>query len=100
MPKPSTPALLEMQVSPYTPFSTSAAMQFSGMPQRPNPPNANTAPSGISRTASAAFFTILFMLLSIPANGRLGTRKGALCLDALLEGEQLGFPVEPLRIAP
>ena len=40
IPKPSTPALFPTMVRPFTPLSRSAAMRFSGMPHRPNPPAA------------------------------------------------------------
>src|SRR6267154_3460991 len=38
MPKPSTPALLETMVRSFVPARWTAAMRFSGMPQRPKPP--------------------------------------------------------------
>ena len=65
MPKSSTPALLLMQVSSLTPFSFSAAIQFSGMPQRPKPPNMMVAPLSISSTASAALLYILLIMLGL-----------------------------------
>jgi hypothetical protein len=63
IPKSSTPALLEMQVSCFTPFFTRAAMQFSGIPHSPNPPSISTAPSLISDMAASADATTLFMLI-------------------------------------
>ena len=39
IPKSSTPALLDMQVSCFNPFFTRASIQFSGIPQRPKPPS-------------------------------------------------------------
>src|SRR5258707_13849863 len=38
MPNPSTPALLETIVRSFVPLRLTAAMRFSGMPQRPKPP--------------------------------------------------------------
>src|SRR5438309_8808640 len=73
MPKSSTPALLEMQVSPLIPFSTSAAIVFSGIPQSPKPPRASVAPSGMSRTASWASFTSFFMILFPPTQSMTGS---------------------------
>src|ERR1019366_3944453 len=56
MPRPqsSTPQLFETHVSPETSLSASAAMRFSGIPQRPNPPTTSVAPDGTSWTAFAA----------------------------------------------
>src|SRR5690242_264774 len=62
IPKSSTPALLEIQVSPFTPFFKIAAMQFSGMPLRPKPPSMSVALSGMSFTASSASFTTLLIM--------------------------------------
>ncbi len=45
MPKSSTPALLPMIVRSVTPLATTAAMRFSGIPHRPNPPAAIRIPS-------------------------------------------------------
>src|SRR5438552_15615177 len=51
-----------------------AAMRFSGMPQGPNPPAVNVAPSARSAIASSALATVLSMAASIiPA---LGLRVG------------------------
>src|SRR5215831_5005854 len=61
MPKSSTPALLLTTVRFFVPRACSAAMRFSGMPQRPNPPIMMVAPSGIRATASAAPVTTLFI---------------------------------------
>jgi hypothetical protein len=48
-PQSSTPALLETQVSPFTPFATSALMRFSGMPHNPKPPTTSSEPSRNAR---------------------------------------------------
>jgi hypothetical protein len=61
MPKPSTPALLEIQVRLSIPLRTKAAIQFSGIPHNPKPPSINVAPDGISCIASSAFATTLFI---------------------------------------
>src|SRR5436190_11205216 len=61
-PQSSTPALFETQVRPFTPRSTSALMRFSGMPQSPKPPTTSVAPSKMSRTASPADATTLFIM--------------------------------------
>src|SRR5579862_7313255 len=61
MPKPSTPALLLIVVRFFTPLRTRARIRFSGMPHRPKPPTMMLAPSGISRTASSALATTLFI---------------------------------------
>ena len=45
MPKSSTPALLLTIVSSFVPLRRTAAMRFSGMPQRPKPPMRIVAPS-------------------------------------------------------
>src|SRR5579859_610191 len=45
MPKPSTPALLETIVRSFVPLRWTAAMRFSGMPQRPKPPMRMVMPS-------------------------------------------------------
>src|SRR5260370_2816317 len=45
MPKSSTPALLLTMVRSLVPFRRTAAMRFSGMPQRPNPPMRMVTPS-------------------------------------------------------
>jgi hypothetical protein len=39
-----------------------AAIQFSGIPQRPNPPNISTAPERISFTAASALSTTLLII--------------------------------------
>src|ERR1039457_3553011 len=56
MPRPqsSTPQLFETHVSPVTSLAASAAMRFSGIPQRPNPPTTRVAPDETSWTAFAA----------------------------------------------
>jgi len=53
-PKLSTPALLDTAVTSFTPLFTSAAMEFSGMPQRPKPPNSIVIPLVTPLTASSA----------------------------------------------
>ena len=65
MPKSLVPALLLMTVRPFDPRSRRAAMRFSGRPQRPKPEIMIEAPSGMSRTASAASFTTFFMVSMI-----------------------------------
>src|SRR5580700_3907299 len=45
MPKLSIPALLLTMVKSFTPLRRTAAMRFSGMPQRPKPPIRMVAPS-------------------------------------------------------
>src|SRR5579875_899641 len=47
----------------FTLRRTRAAIRFSGMPHSPNPPSMMVAPSGMSRTASSAFATTLFIFL-------------------------------------
>src|SRR5262252_10592949 len=61
MPKSLTPALFDITVRPLAPWSRIALIRFSGMPHRPKPDTMIEAPSGTSRTASAALFTTLFM---------------------------------------
>src|SRR5262249_40990946 len=53
-PQSSTPQLLDTTVRSLTPRRTSAAIRFSGMPQRPKPPTTIVAPSATSATASSA----------------------------------------------
>src|SRR5512146_666573 len=60
-PNPSTPALLLTVVRFLVPFLTRARIKFSGLPHRPKPPIMMLAPSGISRTASSALPTTLFI---------------------------------------
>src|SRR5436190_21307379 len=68
MPKSLVPALLLMTVRSFAPCWRRAAMRFSGIPHRPKPEIMMDAPSGTSRTASAASLTTLFMeRLSRPA---------------------------------
>src|SRR5262245_48370396 len=66
MPKSLTPALFDITVRPFAPWSRRALIRFSGMPQSPKPDTMIDAPSGTSRTASAALFTTLFMALPGP----------------------------------
>ena len=61
IPKSFVPALLLMTVRPLLPFSRSAAIRFSGIPHSPKPDTMMEAPSGMSRTASAASRTTLFI---------------------------------------
>ena len=61
IPKSVTPALFEMMVRPFAPWSRRARIRFSGIPHRPKPDTITVAPSGTSRTASAALLTTLFM---------------------------------------
>src|SRR2546426_5724286 len=61
MPKSLVPALLLMMVRCFAPCWRRAAMRFSGSPHRPKPATMMDAPSGMSRTASAASLTTLFM---------------------------------------
>src|ERR1700731_4609641 len=61
MPKPSTPMLLLMVCRPLTPFRTSAAIRFSGMPHSPKPPIITVGPSGMSATAASDVAITLFM---------------------------------------
>ncbi len=65
-PKPSTPALFEMHVSPFTPESRSAAISASGMPHRPKPPTAIVWPSATmpARAAAALGNTLLIEVLA------------------------------------
>src|SRR6266852_8214823 len=54
MPKSSTPALLLTMVRSFVPLRRTAAMRFSGMPQRPKPPMRMVAPSWIFSMAASA----------------------------------------------
>src|SRR5713226_528027 len=54
MPKSSTPALLLTMVRSFVPLRRTAAMRFSGMPQRPKPPMRMVAPSWILSMAASA----------------------------------------------
>src|SRR5437879_3198879 len=54
MPKSSTPALLLTMVRSFVPLRRTAAMRFSGMPQRPKPPIRMVAPSWIFSMAASA----------------------------------------------
>lgn len=69
----TVPALLETTVKSFEPFSNTAAMRFSGIPQRPKPPTNNLAPSGMSFTASAALSNI-FDFFDVDVVDRLHTR--------------------------
>jgi penicillin-insensitive murein DD-endopeptidase len=74
-PKSSTPQLLETKVRSFTPSSFRARMEFSGMPQRPNPPARIVAPEGTSATASRAVAKTLFMARRDYRNERGGARE-------------------------
>src|SRR4029450_1518177 len=65
-----------MTVRPRDPLSCSAAIRFSGRPHRPNPQTMIDAPSGMSRTASAASFTTLFIGLPAPIITRRDIIRG------------------------
>src|SRR5229473_6931989 len=54
MPKSSTPALLLTMVRSFVPLRRTAAMRFSGMPQRPKPPIRMVTPSRILSMAASA----------------------------------------------
>ena len=58
-------------VRSFAPWSRRARIRFSGIPHRPKPDIMTTAPSGMSRTASAALLTTLFMGCS-PVGSRTG----------------------------
>ena len=53
-PKPSTPALLLMQVSCSAPLSRKAAIKASGIPHRPKPPTAMVCPLATTPSKAAA----------------------------------------------
>ncbi len=53
-PQPSTPQLFDTIDKSRVPCASSASMSAMGLPERPNPPTASDAPSGMSATASAA----------------------------------------------
>ena len=55
------PQLLEMTVRFFTPRRASSRMQFSGLPDRPKPPDMITAPSCMSCRAFSAFSKTLFI---------------------------------------
>src|SRR6266446_1061441 len=63
MPKSSTPALLLTMVRSFVPLWRTAAMRFSGMPQRPKPPIRIVAPSWIFSMAASAEAMRLSMVL-------------------------------------
>lgn len=48
-----------MRIPHFIPFSFTAAIKVSGMPQRPNPPTNSFDPDGISATAAVADENIL-----------------------------------------
>src|SRR5688572_29585415 len=53
-----------MQVKPFTPFFTRAAIQFSGIPHKPKPPNIKVMLSLMSLMASSAFLTTLLIIVN------------------------------------
>src|SRR5579864_294424 len=53
--------LLLMVCRPFTPFRTSAAIRFSGMPHSPKPPIITVAPSEMLATAASDVSITLFM---------------------------------------
>src|SRR5690606_1318444 len=75
-PKPSTPALLLMQVRFLTPESRSAAIRASGMPHRPKPPTAIIWPS--STTPASASSALAYTLSICPAPGNRDSWKARL----------------------
>src|SRR4029453_9694154 len=58
-PHPSTPQLFETTSRSLVPCASSARISTIGTPDRPNPPTASDAPSGMSATASAAVRYVL-----------------------------------------
>src|SRR3954447_650323 len=77
MPRPLSvvPQLFETMVRFFTPLRWMASIRFSGLPHRPNPPDMITAPSCMSRMASSALPTTLF--IEPPKPGSVGTRSRA-----------------------
>src|SRR5712692_2206044 len=73
MPKSSTPALLEMMVRSFDPLRRTAAIRFSGMPQRPKPPIRMVAPSRSPAMAVSALATRLSMVSPL-ANSSAGLK--------------------------
>ena len=53
-PQSSTPQLFETIERSRVPWASNASMRAMGFPERPKPPTASEAPSGMSATASAA----------------------------------------------
>src|SRR5215218_5676849 len=70
-PQSSTPQLLLTVSRSRVPERWSASMRATGMPQRPKPPTAREAPSGISATASSALATTLSITVP-PHRGQSG----------------------------
>src|SRR4029453_4158454 len=71
-PQSSTPQLLGAPFGSLAPRSGRAAISFIGLPDRPKPPTAREAPSGMSATASAGLGTTLSIpgpLLPEPRTG-------------------------------
>jgi hypothetical protein len=52
--------LFEMQVNSFAPLALIVAIEFSGIPHNPNPPNMTVMPSEIPLIASSALLTTLF----------------------------------------
>ena len=74
----------------------SARIRFSGIPHSPKPETITVAPSGTSRTASAALFTTLFMLAPRAAPGRLDDSRAA-TRDSADARPSCGADAEPRR---
>ena len=68
---------VDITVRFFAPWSRSAVIRFSGIPQSPKPDTMIDAPSGMSRTASAALFTTFFMGSPRAAPGRVDDSRGA-----------------------
>src|ERR1700680_5085379 len=66
------PMLLLMVCRPLTPFRTSAAIRFSGIPHSPKPPIITVAPSGMSATAASDVAITLFMHVYRIVDDQLG----------------------------
>ena len=62
---PSTPALLEITVRPFTPESFTASISVSGMPQRPKPPDINVM-SSFNIPSNAVLASAYIFLSLIP----------------------------------
>src|SRR3954463_11276391 len=69
----------------FTPLRWMASIRFSGLPHSPKPPLMITAPSWMSRTASSALATTLFIGLALHHQG-----------DALAAADAQGGHAAPL----
>src|ERR1700677_4614332 len=96
-PKPSTPMLLEMVCSPFTPRRTRAAMEFSGMPHSPKPPSITVAPGGISATAVSAVGKTLFIAKRVYPLHHLKAKPCRNHLASSVRKEPRGQSKLPLR---